>query len=214
VTIGFVDNDILLKLIAFNLFESAIDSLNLTQDDLRVLRTAKHVFRRKRSQNKIYSNEIWSKAIEITEQCQLIENPKSSDEAIATLLEEQQLDPFRDQLHPGETQLILATRNQPDFLLLSGDKKCLTALPKIPTHIYQRLCGRVICVEQLVLRMIEILGFEAVCDRIQPNAQYDKTIQICFGYSQNSPENQVREALQSYINDIHRLAPGLLADLN
>lgn len=211
-TIGFIDNDIFLKLIAFQIFDEAIASLELCPADLRVLTTAKFVFRQYRSQQRHYSDAIWKQAIDLIDQCKT--TPASNfEESPEIQLEIEQLKRLRKHIHLGEAELILATRTPVDFLLLSGDKNCLTALPQLPSHIYQRLCGRVICVEQLVLRMIDILGFKIVCDRIQPNAQYDKTIQICFGYSQPAPEDQVRAGLQNYINDINHLAPGLLADL-
>jgi hypothetical protein len=211
VTIGFIDNDILLKLVAFRLFKDAIASLGLTQNDLRVLPTAKSVFLRKRSQREIYSDDIWEQAIALVESCQSI--PSLSAVASAeTLIEATQLEPFKD-IHQGESSLILATRNTPGFVLMSGDKSCLKVLPQIPPNMYKRLCGNVVCLEQIILVMIDVLGFDEVCSRITPATQYDKTMKICFGYSEPFPEMEVRTALQSYLNDIHSAAPGLLLKL-
>ena len=210
-TVGLIDSDIVLKLIAFQLMDEACDSLQLPTDNLFVLSTALYRFRRKQKQQQDYSDNIWVSAIAFATSCSVIPQPNLLDADI--LSEVQQLNAFPDQIHQGEIELIIATRTIPDFLLMSGDKNCMKALFQLPDEIYQRLCGRVVCLEQIVLKMIDVLGFEVVCSRIRPAVQYDKTIQICFGYSQAAVESEVRAALQSYINDIHSAAPGLLMKL-
>lgn len=213
VTIGLIDNDILLKLLAFDLFDEAILSLNLSSTSLRVLSTARFVFQQKRQQQRTYNDQIWQQALLLTEQCQSIPEPPP-ESLLDYLAELQQLEPFRNSIDEGETELILATRYTPDFILLSGDKRCLSALPQIPTEIYSRLAGRVVCLELLLLELMEQLGYETLRSRIQPALQYDKTAKVCFGYSRPATEAEARQALQSYLNDIQRLAPGLLADLS
>ncbi|MEO0458920.1 MAG: hypothetical protein AAF152_20390, partial [Cyanobacteria bacterium P01_A01_bin.114] len=182
-TVGFVDNDILLKLTAFGLFDDAIATLNLSPSDLRILPTARFVFRQKRAQQVSYTDEVWARAINRVERYQTI----GTTDARA-LAELQKLDAFRDQIHVGETALIAATCTAADFVLMSGDKGCLRALPQIPSEIYGRLQGRIVCLEQLVLKLIEVLGFEAVRERIQPLADCDVTMRICFGYSEPALE--------------------------
>lgn len=210
-TVGLIDNDILLKLISFQLMDEAIDSLQLSTDRLFVLSTALYRFKRKRKQQEEYPDDIWASAIAFVESCSSIAKPDLLD--LGILSEVQQLNAFPDQIHQGEIDLIIATRTIPDFLLMSGDKNCMKALYQLPDEIYQRLCGRVVCLEQVVLKMIDLLGFKVVCDRIKPAAKCDKTIQLCFGYSEPAPESEVCEALQSYIDEIHRAAPGLLIKL-
>ncbi|MGB3297972.1 MAG: hypothetical protein WBA76_06855, partial [Phormidesmis sp.] len=114
----------------------------------------------------------------------------------------QQLSTFPEQLHVGEVNLLLATRANPDFLLMSGDKKCMKALYRLPNIIYKRLRGHVICLEKIVLKLINMPGFNVVCDRIKPTVQYGRAVPFCFGYTQPAPESRVREALQSCINEI------------
>ena len=210
-TIGFIDNDILLKLVAFQLFDDAIASLGLLQKDLRVLPTAKYVFRRKRSQQFAYSDEIWRTAIAIVESCKTIPSPASplSPDIAA---EACQLDTL-ESIHEGEASLILSTCNVEAFLLISGDKNCIKGLSQLSTRSYQRLCGRVVCLEQIVLKLIGALGFEAVASRIYPFCHYDTSIQFCFGYSEPATESQVRDALQSCIREVNTAAPGLLVKL-
>jgi hypothetical protein len=219
VTIGLIDNDILLKLTAFQLIDETIDLLGLSINTLRVLSTAEFVFRNWQKKQQVqpdksqgYTDNIWEEAILFCQLCQPLNSLNSTLES-SILNEIQQLMLFREEINEGETELILATAYTADFVILTGDKRCLQALPQIPLSIYSRLQGRVLCLEQIILKLIDRLGFDQVQSLIQPAIQCDKSIRICFGYSQPAPENQVRAALQNYIDDINHLAPGLLADL-
>jgi len=210
VTIGFIDNDILLKLVAFRLFEEAVSSFEIAKTDLRFLPTAKFMFLQLRRQQKtMYTDDILQRVIAIVESCQTIADVANDSESRAEAI---QLDAVSE-IHLGEARLILATRREDSFLLMSGDKNCMRALSQLPDEIYDRLCGRVVCLEQVVLKMIDVLGFDEMCDRIYPAVQYDKSIHFCFGYSKLALEPQVRDALQSCIDEIHTAAPGLLAEL-
>lgn len=114
----FLDNDIILKLVACNLFDSAVNCLNLVESDLRVLSDAKYVFRNSRRIAKKYPLEIRESAISIVERCQKIE-PSLSDELKNLQIEG---------LDPGEMILISATEHEESFYLTTGDKRCITAL--------------------------------------------------------------------------------------
>jgi hypothetical protein len=71
----------------------------------------------------------------------------------------------------------------------------------------------VICLEQIILKLIEVNGFKFVRDRILPMVSCDKSLQICFGVSSPATEENVIAGLTSYINEIRQQAPDLLADL-
>ncbi|RUT03825.1 hypothetical protein DSM106972_047390 [Dulcicalothrix desertica PCC 7102] len=75
----FLDNDIILKLVACNLFSEALRSLNLVESDLRVLSDAKYVFRNSRRISRKYPLEVRENAILIVERCQNIQ-PQLSEE--------------------------------------------------------------------------------------------------------------------------------------
>jgi hypothetical protein len=199
----FLDNDIVIKLSAFDLFDEAIAVLNLDWTQLQVISTAQYTFRGK-SYIAQYSEPVCQKAIAITQKCQKV--------MVENSLEAELLNGFAG-IDIGEAALIVATRSQTDFLLLSGDKNCITQLAAIPEQIYKRLCGRVICLEQLILKLIEVKGFVFVCDRVLPMVSCDKSLQICFGYSSSASEENVIVGLNSYINDIRQQAPNLLANL-
>lgn len=204
----FLDNDIIHKLVAFQLFDEAIaiSELQIDKTSLRVLPTAKHFFRGKQKKNGASPDPILTAVIELVSGC--ASAIYDVDDAVAQELAElKQV----EGIHEGEQTLIVATRSQTDFLLLSGDKNCMRGLAAIPEPIYRRLCGRVICLEQIILKLIEVKGFMFVRDRVLPMASFDKSLKICFGLVTPATEENVIAGLNSYINDIRQQVPNLLA---
>jgi hypothetical protein len=210
--ICFLDNDITHKLVAFQLFDAAIaiSALQIDKTNLRVLSTAKHFFRGKQKKNGASPDPILTEVIELVSSCASAISDSDLDDAVTEELI--QLEKVEG-IHSGEQTLIVATRSQTDFLLLSGDKNCMRSIAKIPEQIYRRLCGRVICLEQIILKLIEVKGFVFVRDRVLPMVSCDKSLQICFGYSTPASEENVIAGLNSYINEVRQQAPDLLADL-
>ncbi len=201
----FLDNDIIRKLIAFGLFNEAITLLQITKADLQILPTAKFYFRREQNKQRIHTSEVWTEVMALVESCATI------SETTYDLAEVEQLEQFKDDIHEGEATLILATRGEIDFLLLSGDKNFMKALALIPDQtIYNRLCGRVICLEQFVLKLIEVRGFRWVKQKILPQRDCDKALKACFGSGEQAREANVRETLSSYIKEVTDAAPNLL----
>jgi hypothetical protein len=209
----FLDNDIIRKLIAFGLFEEAIAILQITKADLQVLPTAKFVLDRERKKQKLHTPEVWTEIMMLVESCSTIS--KTTEDFVKTVAEEEsQLAPFKDSIHEGEAALIFATRGTIDFLLLSGDKKFMKALALISnTTIYNRLCGRVICLEQFVLKLIEVKGFSWVKERVLPERDCDRALKACFGSGEQATEDNVSLTLISYIKEITDAAPNLLMNL-
>lgn len=81
----FVDNDIVLKLSAANVFWEAISSVGLQKDSLRVLISAQHVFRKGRISQR-YPETIRQRAITIVRQCQEVSEVDVQDGALYDLL--------------------------------------------------------------------------------------------------------------------------------
>lgn len=61
----FVDNDVILKLTAFDLFWDAIACLGFQNSDIRVLSSAKFVFAKNKQVRKNYSEQVRQRAIAI-----------------------------------------------------------------------------------------------------------------------------------------------------
>ncbi|BAZ13532.1 hypothetical protein NIES4071_53710 [Calothrix sp. NIES-4071] len=199
----FLDNDIILKLVACNLFSEAVRSLNLVESDLRVLSDAKYVFRNSRRIAKKYPLEIRESAILIVERCQNIQ-PELSEE-----LRDLQI----EGLDPGEMILISATKHEESFYLTTGDKRCITALanstePSL-VAIKERLAGKLVCLEQLILKIINVEGFDVTLIKVLPVREYDKALKAIFGSGQRCTQDNVLMALEAYINDLRDNAQGL-----
>ena len=201
----FLDNDIVIKLSAFDLFDGAITILNLDWEQLRVYSAAQYTFRGK-SYIAQYSESVCQKAIAISQKCQKVEADNSIEFALLNKVKN---------IDEGEAALIAATADKDIFWLTTGDKKCLKALATDPNleSVCKRLCGRVICLEQIILKLIEVKGFKFVRDRVLPMVSCDKSLQICFGFSSPAYEEDVIAGLNSYINEVRQQAPNLLADL-
>lgn len=201
-TVCFVDNNIILQLAACNLFEESLNVLSISWNDLRVLSTAVPVFRGKKI-SKQYSQETIQKAIHIAQRCQKVS---------IQLCQEYELLLKINGLDPGEVSLITATAIEPSFLLTTGDKRCLEALA-IDFRIrstHQRLSGRVICLEQIFLKLTSSLGTDLVQQRVLSASGCEKAIRLSFGWSIPADEASILEGLNSYINDLQKKSQGLL----
>ena len=205
--IGFLDNDIVLKLCIFDLLEESIVTLNLRSSDIRVLKTAEFVFKRSRSVLNSCPETSRERAIAFVKNCPMVSEENSDEfELLQTI----------DGIDIGEARLLAATQGVAAFVLLTGDKHCMASLGAAPEleSIRQRLQGRVICLEQVVLLLIKRLGFEIVKARVLPTIGYDKSLQSCFGSGKFAIEANVVASLEGYIEALRQLAPGILADMN
>lgn len=200
----FVDNDVILKLVACNLFWEAVGVLGLTPDDLRVRASTKYYFRKK---PKIYPQAVREQAIAVVEQCQLIDDPPINEE-LQILQQIEGID-------PGEGVLIVATQPEPSFYLMTGDKRCLEALATAPqlVEVRQRLEGRVVCLEQLILRLIETQEFSKILTLVLPAREYDKALRSVFGSGERATRDKVLLGLTGYIQDLRSKTEGLLVDI-
>jgi len=200
----FVDNDVILKLVACNLFWEAIGVLGLTSGDLRVRASTKYYFR---SKPKNYPQAVREQAIAVVEQCQLIDDPPINGE-LQILQQVEGID-------PGEGVLIAVTQTEPSFYLMTGDKRCLEALATAPqlVEVRQRLEGRVVCLEQLILRLIETQEFSKILTLVLPAREYDTALRAVFGSGERATRDNVLLGLREYIQDLRSKTEGLLVDI-
>jgi hypothetical protein len=79
--------------------------------------------------------------------------------------------------------------------------------------IHEKLQGRVICLEQIICKLIEEQGFDWVLERVLPNLDCDKALKSAFGSGSNSQSGTVLETLNVYIQDLQKTSSGILSDL-
>jgi hypothetical protein len=93
-----------------------------------------------------------------------------------------------------------------------GDKRSLRALAETRTcrPIALRLSGRVICLEQIVRRVIGHFGFAHAREKVVPARACDTALRAVFGSGFDAAEENVLIGLDSYINELETLPVGLL----
>lgn len=204
-SIAFLDNDIILKLIACDLFEEGIKALGVNQEQIRVLAVARFYFQKSRKIRQSYSEEICNKAVQLVSQCQRIQGDAVDPDELSLLQSIEGID-------PGEAVLIAGTKNETDFYFISGDKRCLKALGwgKNLDAIRERLRGKGICLEQIILRLIEVKGFDFVFSKVLPARGYDTALRAIFGSGERATQDNVIMSLRGYIRALQEESNGLL----
>ena len=101
----------------------------------------------------------------------------------------------------GEAQLLSAALASPGAVVLTGDKRCLSALYRSSATIplVPKLQGRVLILEQVILHMIMTVGFDYVKCRVMNGVYCDTAIRAAFGSGLQAKESNVISTLQSYV---------------
>jgi hypothetical protein len=207
--ICLADNDIIHKLAACDLLDVVLVALSLRRTDVYVLPTAKYKFRvtpRGSVQGeRRYGAEVFARIRDFLASVREINVPGLSEEL--------QLLAGVDDIDPGEAVLFTATAQFDQYLLATGDKNSLRALAStsVCRPIAQRLCGHVICFEQIIKRVIQHCGFSYVQDKVIPARACDTALRVAFGLGSDATEASVLATLDSYINELRSLAIDLLA---
>ncbi|MDQ3729412.1 MAG: hypothetical protein M3355_07455 [Actinomycetota bacterium] len=119
-------------------------------------------------------------------------------------------------LDSGESQLAAMVAGRSISMLETGDKRAVRALQGlIGNPVCSVLGGRVRCLEQLFLRLLDIAGDEypALVSAVCSEPDVDKAASICFGCHSGGEANggAVQVALGSYVASLRAEAPDVLA---
>ncbi len=202
------DNDIIYKLASCNLLEDALAGLDVASTDVYVLPTAKYKFglARRSSAKRASpdSDEVRTRIRDFLACVREIEVPGPPEEL--------QLLSGVDGIDAGEAVLFSATANFEDYLLATGDKTSLRALATTPRvrPIAVRVRGHVICLEQIIHRVIQNFGFSYVKKKVLPAHVCDTALHVAFGSGREATEANVVAALDSYIWELRSLPIDLL----
>jgi hypothetical protein len=200
----FLDNDVILKLTAYGITNEALECLKIERSNIRVLDSARFVFGSKKLKKK-YSETVLLFATEFVKQCTTISSKDSNEHK---LLVEQ------DGIDLGEATLITAIIQESGSFLATGDKRCLQALATTEClqTIHKSLQGRVVCLEQIICKLIETQGFDWVLEKILLNLECDKAIKVAFGSGSRSQCESVLGTLNSYIQELRVESGGILVE--
>lgn len=120
-------------------------------------------------------------------------------------------------LDAGEAQLTAMVITRKLKLFLTGDKRAIAALGSVPfpaglSRAY--LAHRLVCFEQAIWALCEVLGAQAVRKAVCAESGVDAQMRICFSCS--SPEvteESWREGIRSAIEHARAQAPDLLSTI-
>ncbi|MEA5551658.1 hypothetical protein VB713_11820 [Anabaena cylindrica UHCC 0172] len=204
-----LDNDIILKLVTFNLFGDTLTTFSIDASQVKILDTFQYkvgnsIKRKRGNQISNISQENREEALQLTKN--YVTLSESSIDKIDINIYTKLLN-YNDQnntIDKGEAILIshICYLNQQNDInyLLTGDKRCLRALTNSGfTDVIEHLNRKVWCLEQLILKDIEEFGFDAIQAKIYPVRSCDSNIKFIFGFSEKAPEDRVKEDLKSAI---------------
>lgn len=198
----FVDNDVILKLAAYNLFWDAMKALGAKDEDIRVLPTASSFFCAKWLKEQ-YSDQTLQQATRIAQKC--TKAMHSNNAVYATLLNVNGID-------SGEAILVAATLSETDFYLLTADKRFLKSISSSGLSlILNHLNNRIICLEQLIIQVINCEpDFDKVARRIGQAVECEVSITIAFREGKQSDKTEVLQLLDQDVKILRSQTGNLL----
>lgn len=210
------DNDILYKGAWYGLLHELLRVIPCLPQHTLVLGQARFVVgkRIERQQKKgvAGATEARARFAELLATLSLIE-PSNAEQSFAADLENaaQQLGVPLD---AGESLLcaVLVRRELTHFA--TGDKRAIAALEMLSGERaeFAAVAGRLLCLEQLFVRLLSVVDPHAIKKAVCQNAHVDQALANCFSCSSPEvpPERSV-EGLASYIDALRAVAPRLLA---
>lgn len=202
----FTDNDIIIKLAALDLLGPFSSLLGNDSADVTCLPSLAY--------------QLSKRLPEVNAQARAIKFVSSCRKLNQTYLAELEIDlDCQDLLatcpgvDSGEAQLLSAALASPGAVVLTGDKRCLSALYQSSATIplLPKLQGRVLILEQLILHMIITVGFDDVKCRVLKGVYCDTAIRASFGSGPKAEHENVTISLQSYVDKIRATCPDILA---
>lgn len=203
--ISFIDNDIILKLTSCDLFWEAMDLLCIESVDIRILNGARFVFKGNKVKQQ-YPAEVRNKAIELIKDFATVTADLSNPLFSLNI----------EGLDVGELTLIYEAIAEPNFYFLTGDKRCLRALVNTPelATAREKLKSRVVCLEQLIYKLIITEGFEVIRSKVTRARECNIALKVAFGSGDRSEEATVIWTLKERIKELNQECPNLLMNFS
>lgn len=204
------DNDILVKLSQCDLVDEALAVFQCDLNDCYVLDTARHSLHlndvEKCVAKRAGSYQAYDRLCNLVGACQVL---GAANEDLDFMDELLQIDTLDD----GELVLMMHAfslyREQHDYLLTTGDKRALVGIAMSQSALAKQvLFQRVECIESLILKAIQIYGFNHVNSKLGLAQtlvavdKYDKVLRMAFGAGRD--EQHSRNCLMQYLSPIRQ----------
>jgi hypothetical protein len=207
-----VDNDILLKISAWQLDAPFLAISTTVAGSPAMLSVARYVVRGKLSRHALNDSTGAERAFDrLCEAMGAIE-PELIEIEMAAALEEAAAQAGLE-LDVGESQLVAILVARRAALLLTGDKRAIRAIASLEP---QDFGTRVACLEQAIWLILAREGVGAIRRCICYEPTVDKALTSCFSCHRNDEVTtaDIEVGLSSYIGDLKRLAGAVLAPSN
>ncbi len=209
-----IDNDILHKGACYGLLFKFIRAISVDIEDVGVLGEAKYVLRDKLNKANIAGNreKVIDDLIAFISQVTILE-PSAEELRLAANLEYAAQRTHLN-LDSGESQLCAIVIRRACSKLVTGDKRAIIALESILIERNEAtlLASKVVCLEQILLKLLEIEDPSAIRKAVCAEPSVDKSLTNCFScYGEEVGKKSWIEGLQSYIGNLRKEAEIILA---
>lgn len=202
----FLDNDVLGKLASWDLLEDGVRACGFELSDARYLPTTPYWLGLAGKRKCRYPPEVQDRLRALLSAGKSCADAPATDEAIL---------PKVADIDAGEAILLAQTARSATSLLATGDKRCIRALVAAPdcSTFVSKLAGRILCLEQVLLRVIVRLGFEEVKQRVVGSNQLalDTSVRAAFGSGIQADDVNACASLESRVRSLAVEAAGMLA---
>lgn len=210
-----LDTDILLKGVSYGLLFEIIVAIPSNLNDVGVLGAAPFMVRNKLRKASLARplKKVLGYFENFVEHVTILE-PTLDDVIFAAEMEfaAQQANVSLDE---GESQLCAIVISRAFSRFVTGDKRAVKAFEQLLENSKElaKLAGKVLCLEQLFLKLISAGNGVKIRDAVCREPGIDRTLAVCF--SCGSPEvgpDSWSEGLKSYIADLRNEAKAVLAE--
>lgn len=214
--IAFVDNDVVLKMAAYQLAHLLGETAFAMSADFNIIGVTEIILRNQIKKTKAADVTLAEEALEeILRSLNKVE-PSAAESALAAQIETLAIERGLS-LDPGESQLLALTVVRRAGLFVTGDKRAIASLPDAISNIEQLnwVRGRVASFEQLILFFLQEDNFEGMRQNVCRNPEVDVSLRACFQcHSQQPTALDAILGLISYVNDLAMKSEGVLVETN
>lgn len=204
----FLDNDILLKIGSLGFLEDLKNLFNTDISSIYILPSAKFYISNNKELRHKYSESTLEEIVSILENYNLIPDKFIDDMRYQSLAN-------IDKIDSGERVLFSINPSIKEFLILTGDKNSIIHLAKQKSieDIISSLAGKIICLEYVMIKLLDLHGIDFIQRRIKErNFGGDKTLNLVFDQPNINLE-RAKEGLTSYYNNLFTQSGQLLRPL-